>query len=508
MLRFDYSSRYLEGLNPRDLLLLISSTILVLWVFYKIEIHPRFISPLRHLPAPKGGYPFIGYGLIRFKKPIGPDYLKFMDEIPNDGLIRYRGFFNRNNILLTSPKALSEVLAKRPYDFEKPPGDRAFMRRVLGDGLVTSEGDIHKFQRKRLLPMFNFRNIKALYPVFLKKSARLVQEIEKSDPAMDSVIDINSWATKVTLDIIGIAGIGRDFDTLSDTGDSLAKTYDHVLEPSFEKLLILSMMNLGLDWLIRFIPGNIDKKFTKGTDSLREICYQFIREKRESQKGSREETTDILSKLMDTNEFSDEELVDQLLTFIAAGHETTSSTLTWLVYVLASDKELQSSLRREIQNCFPEDLLKNENGDVQVGAVLESLPLLNGICNETMRLYPTVPLSMRTPNKDTTILGHSVPKGTEPERWIDADTGKPNNTGGAISNYAVMTFLQGVHMCIGQSFAKAELRALVVTLVRAFEIGLAYPERPVIPAGIITTKPEGGMWIKLKRVEECFYAQD
>jgi cytochrome P450 len=202
-----------------------------------------------------------------------------------------------------------------------------------------------------------------------------------------------------------------------------------------------------------------------------------------------------------------------------------------LVYVLASDKELQSSLRREIQNCFPEDLLKNENGDVQVGAVLESLPLLNGICNETMRLYPTVPLSMRTPNKDTTILGHSVPKGTElyiipwainrcrelwgptahefrPERWIDADTGKPNNTGGAISNYAVMTFLQGVHMCIGQSFAKAELRALVVTLVRAFEIGLAYPERPVIPAGIITTKPEGGMWIKLKRVEECFYAQD
>jgi cytochrome P450 len=71
-----------------------------------------------------------------------------------------------------------------------------------------------------------------------------------------------------------------------------------------------------------------------------------------------------------------------------------------------------------------------------------------------------------------------------------------------------MTFLQGVHMCIGQSFAKAELRALVVTLVRAFEIGLAYPERPVIPAGIITTKPEGGMWIKLKRVEECFYAQD
>lgn len=89
-----------------------------------------------------------------------------MDEIPNDGLIRYRGFFNRNNILLTSPQALSEVLVKRPYDFEKPAGDRAFMQRILGHGLVTSEGDVHKFQRKRLLPMFNFKNIKALYPTF------------------------------------------------------------------------------------------------------------------------------------------------------------------------------------------------------------------------------------------------------------------------------------------------------------------------------------------------------
>lgn len=195
--------------------------------------------------------------------------------------------------------------------------------------------------------------------------------------------------------------------------------------------------------------------------------------------------------------------------------------MTWLVYVLAIKPELQSRLRDEIHKHIPEDPFEYPNRDT--GALLESLPLLNGICNETLRLYPTVPLSMRTPNKDTTIVGHAVPKGTDlyiipwatnrcrdlwgpsahefmPERWIDAQTGKPNNTGGAGNNYAVMTFLQGVHMCIGQTFAKAELRALVVTLVRAFEIELAYPDKPVNPVGIITTKPEGGLWIKLKRV--------
>lgn len=194
-----------------------------------------------------------------------------------------------------------------------------------------------------------------------------------------------------------------------------------------------------------------------------------------------------------------------------------------MVYVLASNSELQSRLREEINRNLPPDPL--ENGNEDLGSLLESMPLLNGICNETMRLYPTVPLSMRTPNKDTTILGQPVPKGTElyiipwainrcrelwgptahdfiPERWIDVETGKPNNTGGAQSNYAIMTFLQGVHMCIGQTFAKAELRALVVALVSAFHIELAYPEEPVIPSGIITTKPEGGMWVKLRQVEK------
>lgn len=195
--------------------------------------------------------------------------------------------------------------------------------------------------------------------------------------------------------------------------------------------------------------------------------------------------------------------------------------MTWLVYILAIKPELQSWLHNKIHEHILQDPFEDLNHDI--GALLESLPLLNSICNETLHLYPTVPLSIQTLNKDTTIVRHVVPKGTELymipwvincshdlwgptahkfmlERWIDAHTGKPNNTGGAGSNYTVMTFLQGVHMCIGQAFSKAELCALVVTLVHAFEIELTYPDKPVTLVGIITTKPEGGLWIKLKRV--------
>lgn len=162
-------------------------------------------------------------------------------------------------------------------------------------------------------------------------------------------------------------------------------------------------------------------------------------------------------------------------------HKTTSLTFTWLIYLLALYPKMQSRLREEISTGVPQ--YSYDDADQDLVALLESLPLLNGIYNETLRSFPTVPLSMRAPNKDTVVVGQHIPKGTEiyiipwatnrcrdrwgqdahefrPERWIDATTGNPNNSGGASSNYAIMTFLQGVYMCIGQGFAKAELRAL------------------------------------------------
>jgi cytochrome P450 len=162
---------------------------------------------------------------------------------------------------------------------------------------------------------------------------------------------------------------------------------------------------------------------------------------------------------------------------------------------------------------------------VDLAALLESLPLLNAVCNETIRLYPTVPLTIRDARRDTTILGQYVPKGTsvhmvpwatnrnpqywgpdaaefKPERWIDADTDKPNNTGGSSSNYNILTFLHGPRSCIGKDFAKAELRCLVAAFVGAFEMQVAESSAHTIPHGVITTKPKDGMNLILKVVQK------
>ena len=160
-------------------------------------------------------------------------------------------------------------------------------------------------------------------------------------------------------------------------------------------------------------------------------------------------------------------------------------------------------------------------------SVLEHLPYLNGIINETLRLYPTVPMTVRVAVRDTTVMGIPVEKGTEfmlspwlanrytalwgpdatefrPERWMDGTedgTKKVNNTGGVASNYAQMTFLHGPRSCIGQGFAKAEMRCLLASFVSSFSWDLAMEEKDVIPGGVITIKPANGLHLRLTRVK-------
>ena len=152
------------------------------------------------------------------------------------------------------------------------------------------------------------------------------------------------------------------------------------------------------------------------------------------------------------------------------------------------------------------------------------MPYLNGIMHETLRLYPTVPVTMREALRDTSIGEQFIPKGTEmvvsiwqinrspeiwgadagefrPERWINADDGKPNRHGGAKSNYDFLTFLQGPRSCIGQEFAKAEMRCLLAALVTTFSWDLAMDESKIVPRGVITIKPEHGMYLRMRPLQ-------
>ncbi|KAF2462959.1 cytochrome P450 [Lindgomyces ingoldianus] len=501
--------------------------LLINWSFYFVYlliIYPFFLSPFRHLPKPGGSYgPIIAHGPIMFSQPPGSAFLRMMKEVPNDGIIHYRSFFHEDRLLLTEPAQIGDVLVHKSYDFEKSPWIRTFLRQFLGDGLLMTEGDEHKHQRKQIMPAFSFRHIKELYPVFWSKSVELCGAIKAELlEKKDGVIELNHFSTQVTMDIIGLAGLGRDIGSLRNADDELIKNYEEILEPTAEKGIYFVLHLMFPLRLIKMLPWKLNERVKITTKSLKRICREFVQEKKARMKMQSEEQIDILSILLRSNAFSDDGLVDQLLTFLAAGHETTSSAFTWASHLLALNPDVQKRLRAEIHEniALPRDISSEK---IDIAGLLESLPYLNAVCNETLRLYPTIPVSSRVATRDTSICGQYVPAGTlsfivpwainrnprlwgedaekfRPERWIDPGTGRANYIGSADSNYSFLTFLHGPRSCIGEKFARAELRALVAVFCGSFEMQMADPNKMVKPGGTITSKPIGGMWLRLHPV--------
>lgn len=488
---------------------------------YKLILYPFLLSPLRHLPTASGFKPLVGHGLILFQRPPGQPHLDIIKATPNNGIVRALGFFHAERLIVASPAAVADVLVNKSYDFEKPTWLRNTLRRFLGDGLVILEGDVHRHHRKQIMPAFHFRQIKELYPVFWAKSIEFcnVLRAELADEA-SKVVEIGHYSTQVTLDIIGLAGLGRDVASLRSGEDELATTYEEVLEPTNEKAVWFLCHLVFPSRLIAMMPWKLNERVRILTEKLNRICTDFVLDRKSKIKLESQESQDILSFMIRSNNFSDRNLVDHLLTFMAAGHETTSSALTWASYLLSTHPAMQSRLRAEIYEYLPDPkLLSDPHADI--AGVLESMPYLNGVCNEVLRLYPTIPVSSRHSIRDTTVAGVFIPKGTTlfivpwainrnpllwgddaetfvPTRWIDKTTGRATMNGGAESNYAFLTFLHGPRSCIGERFARAELRALVAAFVGGFEMEMADKNEKVCVGGTITSKPVDGMRLRLR----------
>ncbi|KAJ5951503.1 uncharacterized protein N7479_009916 [Penicillium vulpinum] len=503
---------------------------ILLKAFYGIIIWPFLLSPIRHLPKVQGS----NVELV-FDSPRGTKPLHWIKTVPNEGLIHMRDIFNQSYVIPTSHQALLDVMSTNTYDFEKPWRMRNFLARIIGFGMITSEGTAHKKQRKALTPAFNIKNIRSMYSLMWSKTGQLLDELEKeikvkpmdgtSLEDQEGKIEMAEWASRLTLDIIGPIAMGRDFGSLHNKRNKVADSFAKILEPTKEKMAFL-VMNFALpQWMAKRVPWRMNDVLSTETAYLRRTCGEIVREKRATLAGSKlsaqDLEADILGTMMLGGDFSDTELVDQMLTFLAAGHETTASALTWACYLLHLHPEYQTRLRNEIRTKIP-----SGNSPITYQD-LESLPLLNGVCQEVLRLYPTVPITIREAVRNTVVAGKYIPKGTRvvlcpwainrsplfwgengeefvPERWIDTDRNGhciPNNNGGASTNFAQITFLHGQRSCIGKDFARAELRCAVAGVVGRFLFEMQDPKQEIHVAGAVTIKPVEGMHLRMRRVD-------
>lgn len=473
------------------------------------------------------------------------------------GLLCYRTFLNSERVLVVSPEALSEVLVTKCYDFKKPDFLIAELRQLLGMGILLAEGDEHKKQRKALSPAFQYRHLRSLYGPMWAISNNLVAAIrdevatslrDLQSSSDSAVVDIAAWTSRATLDIIGAIGMGEEFGAIRDPGCLLHRTYQRLFQPS-RGLIFLSVLRLLLPgWLVRRLPLRSNRELQEAAQTIRETCRNLIRQRTEMHPNTNSlldgSKRDLLAVAASYGGFSEDGLIDQLMTFLAAGHETTATALTWAIYIVCTRPSIQMKLRQEIQSKLPrsQDTVsgdKHARGEDHglFTLVDDRSSYLTAVCNETLRYFAPIPLTIREAIHDTQIQGTRIPAGTkmilapratnrdqslwgddaqmfDPKRWLRPQAGETEGGPGKerreprglpTSKYASLSFLHGPRSCIGQSFARAELAIVLSALVSNFEFSLD-DERLMDANKInisrgVTAKPVGGMRVGVRLLD-------
>ncbi|KAG8906125.1 hypothetical protein FRB99_007515 [Tulasnella sp. 403] len=422
------------------------------------------------------------------------------------------GFLGVRRLYTLDFRAIGHVLS-HSSEFAKPWQSRVGITAITGMGILAAEGEVHKRQRKILNPVFSAAQIRELTPLFVQKAQQLRdiwkgQLLEESSGIIN--VDVLQYLGRAMLDVIGEAGFGYRFDSLVDESNELALAFRNLFAAvtSFNAIEFLQV------WIpvLGRLPTRANKTFKRSTETLRRIGADLIEEKIrmvtstpvEEKPDVRKEFQgkDLLSVLVKANTYSEsdsqmlsqEEVLAQIATFITAGHETTSTALTYALYALAMDVGIQNKLRAEILAC-PHDAPDMEE--------LNSLPYLDLVIRETLRLHAPVELTSRQPWKDEIVplaepvvdlngnVCHEIHMKAgdvvfipireinlskaiwgedayefKPERWVSP----PTAALGIPSVYSnLMSFLSGPRACIGWRMALMEMKAVIFVLLRTLQ---------------------------------------
>ncbi|KAF7725053.1 hypothetical protein EC973_000460 [Apophysomyces ossiformis] len=425
-------------------------------------------------------------------------------------LLTWHGVFNAPRLLVTDPELVKQILVVRAYDFVKPRYLSQFIVPVIGEGLIVAEGATHRFQRKMLNPAFSVHALRQMVPLMAKPAWSLrdkwIQAID-ADPTGAPAINVSATLSAVTLDIIALAGFGEDFQLIADsTNHRLSQAYKDV---SLGDQLIHRILRVLFPIYGRF-PNRGARQIEHAIQTLDEETSAIVRKNMAEPNGDNMLTRMIHEVDPDTGrQMSMKELQAQCLTFMAAGHETIATALTWCLWLLAKHQDVQTVLREEIKT-----LLKND-GDIPSYEELNQLHLLNNVCKETLRLIPPVPVTYRVACEELTLRDRVVPKGTlivlsplashlSSKFWgEDVDQFKPSRwdelPAKNVSPYVYMPFLAGPHQCIGNKFALIEMKMILCTLIKDF----CFTEKPGFRfkrQHVLVTRPSPNMTLIVQRV--------
>ncbi|KAI1073997.1 cytochrome P450 [Whalleya microplaca] len=515
----------------KDRVLLFFGLLGLQWGFmktYRVFIYPFFFSPLRNIPGPKNNHFFLGQLVHQYRATTPIElYMRWTSTWPDSPFIRHLSFANNEMLLINTVEAHKQILQTKCYDFVKPQFLMRLLGEIVGTGLLFAEQQDHKKQRRMILSVFSVPNMKKLLPVFQEKAEEMTQFINRRmKGAAEGDVEVQSIYTKATLDSIGVAALGVELENLrsEELKMDFLQCYIRMLaQPPLSALI--SFINVHIP-IRKFIPMEANWGFVRASKGVRSMLTQCIEERirdvksADKEKAAGADSRDLLTYMVEereacAGELKIEDIRGHLLNFLSAGHETTSGSLTWASYVLATRWDVQEKLRTEIE----ENLGTMTIPDY---ASIERLHYLNNFQREVARLYSPAPATYREAATDVVICGQLLPKGTQlvlsppvsnlstriwgedalefrPERWdvLGGDAATP---------YGMETFGNGPRICIGKAYSVLAFKVMMIELLKNFRFSksadlVALDGRmPAVQNPAVTWRPRGGLMIRIEKL--------
>lgn len=481
--------------------------------------HRHLYKHTEHIPGPPT-FPFIGNALQFGTSPIS--FLNCIIEATKTYGPITRIWIGSNKIyILVSDPALAEHLLSSPKYIHKSV-DYKLLTNWLGNGLLISTGSHWQKRRKIITPTFHFKILEQFIPIFNAAGDILVEKFNKE--VNNEIIDVYPFVTAYALDVICETAMGTSVNAQNNPNNeyctairtmgnifmerifSFWKQYDTLYPLSKEYKIEQNCLLI----IHSFTQSVIEKRREQLTANLNNIKERDENEG-ENDVGSKKKIAFLdvlLQSTIDGKPLTNEDIAAEVDTFMFEGHDTTASAISFALYEISKNSQVQDKIVEELSSIFADD--PNRNATIRD---LNDMKYIDCVSKETLRMYPSVPYYGRLLEEDIHFNGKIYPKGAmmsiipislhkNPKLYKNPDIFNPDRF--MVENleskhpFAYLPFSAGPRNCIGQKFAMYEIKSTIAKIVRNFELFPVDSKYNPVLSGESILKSANGIFLKLK----------
>jgi len=441
-------------------------------------------------PLAPGALPLFGH-LFQFKRNPLPFFAAHANQM---GQLYRIKLLHKEYLVVNHPDAIRHILVNNVKNYSRRKS-YAFLQELLGDGLLTSEGEPWRKQRRLSQPAFSKEQLHGL----ITQMDVSIQDYLKENWNTNSFVDLEKSMNVLTLQIL----------TQSILYSPTQSYFEKVQFDLHDALQYMTSSRFNALKILSKLPS---KKKTKGKAAIKNVKTLVAKIISDRANPHSEKFNDLLEMLMSTKDeetgesLGQEALLDEVMTMFVAGHDTTAAALTWIIYLLNKNPKALDRMKEELN--------VNWDGKVVTFETLNSLPYMKMVIQEALRLLPPVWAFGRKAKEDDVILNYQIKKGNSlnipiyaihrhPDFWEHPNEFYPEHfLPEAVKQrdkFAYMPFSLGQHRCIGEYFAIMEIQMVLMRIYKNFKIELTTQE-PMEFIPLVTLKPKHAIQIQINKL--------